>query len=332
MPAPPHAAAPAAPAPAAPSAPPAPAPAAPAAPSGTGLGSAAARALFTPRAGVRDLALWGSSSMSSTRGDESTPLPIRIHQHLVLATSPGTVHPHGVGATWSQHAVLMRGLDTPVAAPQGAPDPATGAVVVSLDSGLPPRGPIEFPARIGDVPGTLGKAEGAWLFTPEDPAAAVREGTLVSALAERVAGARQVLWMGKNNITQVDQVLEDTHRMWEATATPEEDTLVLGQWATPNDPVASATGDALAQVNAAQAERYGAHFVDLQSLFTSEEGLGCAPLAPLRLFEQGSTQDAIAQGVAPPLLVARDSIHLNGWGNLAVGWALIRRMRVLGWL
>ena len=310
--------------------------AAPAAPaplpsSTTAIGSAAARALLAA-SGTRDLALWGSSSMSSERGDESTPLPIRIHEHLALTVAPGTVHAHGVGATWSQHAVLMRGLDTPQATPQGSPDAATGAVTVTLDPDLPPHGRIRFPASLGDVPGQIDGSSGTWIFTPSDASATVTAGRLVSALAERTAGARQVLWMGKNNILDTARVLEDTQRMWDAAPDPEQDTLVLGQWATEYDPRGSATAEALAAVNAEQASRYGDHFVDVQALLTSESGLSCAPLAPLQVLEQATTHDALAQGVVPPVLIAHDLIHLNGWGNLAVGWTLIRRMRELGWL
>ena len=305
------------------------APAAPAPlPSSTAaIGSAAARALLAA-SGARDLALWGSSSMSSERGDESTPLPIRIHEHLALTVAPGTVHAHGVGATWSQHAVLMRGLDTPQATPQGSPD----AVTVTLDPDLPPHGRIRFPASLGDVPGQIDGSSGTWIFTPSDASATVTAGRLVSALAERTAGARQVLWMGKNNIHQVERVLEDTQRMWDAAADPEHDTLVLGQWATPSDPVGSATAEAVAQVSAEQQRRYGDHFLDLGELLTSESGLSCPPLAPLRLLEQATTHAALEQGIVPADLRAPDDIHLNGWGNLAVSWAIVRRLRELRWL
>ena len=71
---------------------------------------------------------------------------------------------------------------------------------------------------------------------------------------------------------------------------------------------------------------------DLQHLLTSEEGLTSAPIAHLQLMEQGSTHDALAQGVTPPLLVAEDHIHLNGWGNLLVSWAIGQRMRELRWI
>lgn len=300
---------------------------APLAPSATTVGSASARRLLTPEA-ARPLTLWGSSSMSSERGDESTPLPIRIHEHLRLAAAPAGVHPFGVGATRSPHTVLLRGLDTPRATPTGSPDPGTGAVTVTLAGGLRPAGPIRFPARLGEVAGTVDGSSGSWVFTPEDASARVVAGTLVSTLAAGLGDARQVLWTGKNNITETEQVLEDTDRLWESAP----DTLVLGQWATEDDPRGSRTGEALAVVNEEQARRYGNRFVDVQTLLTGERGLDCTPLAPLHVLEQGSSQDAVDRGVVPPVLVAQDGIHLNGWGNLAVSWAVITRMRELRWL
>lgn len=300
---------------------------APLAPSATTVGSASARRLLTPET-ARPLTLWGSSSMSSERGDESTPLPIRIHEHLRLAAAPAGVHPFGVGATRSPHTVLLRGLDTPRATPTDSPDPDTGAVTVTLAGGLRPVGPIRFPARLGEVAGTVDGSSGSWVFTPEDASARVVAGTLVSTLAAGLGDARQVLWTGKNNITETEQVLEDTDRLWRAAP----DTLVLGQWATEDDPRGSRTGEALAVVNEEQARRYGNRFVDVQTLLTGERGLDCTPLAPLHVLEQGSSQDAVDRGVVPPVLVAQDGIHLNGWGNLAVSWAVITRMRELRWL
>lgn len=306
--------------------------AAPAAPSSAGTGSSAARSAFTPDSPEQAITLWGSSSMNSEGGADGTPLPVRIHEHLALAASPAIVHPYGVGATRSQHTVLMRGLDTPLATPVGDPDPATGAVAVALDSGLAPYGPINVPGTLGAVAGTLDGTSGTWIFTPSVADTEVAEGTFVSSLREIAEGSRQVLWVGKNNIGDVDRVLDDTQRIWDAADDPDHDTIVLGQWATENDPVGSTTADALARVNAEQMERYGDHFLDVQTLLTSEDGLACSPLAGLRVFEQGSSQDALEQGVVPPMLIATDAIHLNGWGNLAVSWALVRRMRELRWL
>ena len=313
------------------------APAAPGAPSPAELpgpltGSESSRRLLSSEDPSRPITLWGSSSMSSEGGDEATPVPIRIHEHLILAASPATVHAYGVGATTSAHTLLMRGLDRPVATPSSTPETDTGTVTITLDSGLSPAGPLRIPGTLGEVPGHLDGSSGSWRFTPEDGQQKVTAGPFVSALAETAASSRQVLWMGKNNILDTTAVLADTQRMWDAAEAPETDTLVLGHWPTEFDAAGSPTGQALSTVNAEQRDRYGDHFLDLQELLTGQAGLTCAPIAPLRLLEQGSTQDALDRGVVPPLLVATDAIHLNGWGNLAVSWAIIQRMRELRWL
>src|SRR5690625_8032924 len=103
--------------------------------------------------------------------------------------------------------------------------------------------------------------------------------------------------MRKNNILDTTAVLAHTQRMWDAAEAPETDTLVLGHWPTEFDAAGSPTGQALSTVNAEQRDRYGDHFLDLQELLTGQAGLTCAPIAPLRLLEQGSTQDALDRGV-----------------------------------
>jgi hypothetical protein len=302
----------------------------PAIPSPSVTGTDASRALLRPVSEVRPLTLWGSSSMSSERGDESTPVPIRIHEHLALSATPALVHGFGVGATKSAHTLLLRGLDTPVLSLVGAPAPDTSRIAVTLDSGLVPQGPIRVPGDVDGIPGVLDGSTGSWFFTPDDASTPIPAGRFTSALTAVAEGSRQVVWMGKNNIRDVTGVLRDTQRMVDAA--PEGDTLVLGHWCTASDETGSATGEAVRAVNTEQARRYGDAFLDLQGLLTGEEGLHCSPLAPLALLEQGSTQDALGRGIVPPLLVAHDGIHLNGWGNLAVSWAIVRRMRELQWL
>ncbi|WP_245822354.1 hypothetical protein [Brachybacterium avium] len=85
--------------------------------------------------------------------------------------------------------------------------------------------------------------------------------------------------------------------------------------AHPHDPVGSATAEAVDAVNEEQQRRYGDHFLDLAGLLTTEDGLCCPPLAPLRLLEQATTQEALAQRIVPAGLRAPDDIHLNGWGT-----------------
>ena len=306
------------------------APAAPASPSSSATGTESSRRLLHPATEAPALTLWGSSSMSSEGGAEATAVPVRIHEHLALAAAPAAVHPFGVGATRSPHTLLQRGLDTPVLRLDGDPEPGTGRVAVSLEGGLRPSGPLRVPGRVDGVDGVLDGSSGDWSFIPSEATARIAEGRFTSSLAEIAEGSRQVLWMGKNNIRDVDGVLEDTARM--VGAAEDGDTLVLGHWCTEHDPLGSETGTAVAAVNTACAEAYGDRFLDVQQLLTGEEGLASTPIAPLGLLDQGTTQDALDRAVVPPLLVATDGIHLNGWGNLALSWALVRRMQELRWL
>src|SRR5699024_2134390 len=109
-------------------------------------------------------------------------------------------------------------------------------------------------------------------------------------------------------------------------------TLVLGQWRTPDDPVGSATAEAVAAVSQEQQHRYDDDCLDLADLLTSEDGLRCPPLAPMPLLAPGAAQEALAQRIVPAGLRAPDDIHRNGWGNLAVSWPIVRRMRERRWL
>lgn len=306
------------------------APAAPSSPTPASTGTEASRRLLHPESEAPALTLWGSSSMSSEGGDEATAVPVRIHEHLALAAAPAPVHPFGVGATWSRHTLLQRGLDTPTLLPRGGPEPGTSRLEVTLDSDLAPSGPIRVPGRVDRVQGILDGSTGTWYFTPTNPAEAVDGGVFASSLAEIAEGSRQVLWMGKNNIRDVEGVLEHTARMVEAAAPG--DSLVLGHWCTEHDEAGSETGAAVGAVNAELARTHGDRFLDVQHLLTAEEGLDSTPLAPLQLLEQGATHEALARAVVPPMLVASDGIHLNGWGNLVLSWAIVRRMQELRWL
>src|SRR5699024_10649477 len=147
-------------------APPAPGAPSPAQLPGPLTGSEASRRLLSSEDPSRPITLWGSPSMSSEGGDEATPVPIRIHEHLILAAAPATVHAYGVGATTSAHTLLMRGLDRPVATPSSTPETDTGTVTITLDSGLSPAGPLRIPGTLGEVPGHLDGSSGSWRFTP----------------------------------------------------------------------------------------------------------------------------------------------------------------------
>lgn len=313
---------------------PTPKPLTPSAPSATPreTGSASSRRFFAPAQAPRPLTLWGSSSMRSEGGAEATPLAVLIHEHLALANAPARVHAYGVGAIRSQHTLLMRGLLTPQVRVTAAEAGRSGPVHVQVEH-LAPAGNLTIPGTLGDLPGTLENAgDGRWRFTPQDATARAADGIFTSSLGEVTKGSRQLLWMGKNNIHDQDQVLADTQAMWDAADDPAHDTIVMGHWATVHDAIGTPTARAVAEVNAEMARRYGRHFLDVQAELTGVAGLTSAPVAALRILEQATTQEALAQGVVPPTLVASDHIHLNGWGNLVVCAAIVRRMRELRWI
>lgn len=294
-------------------------------------GTESSRSFFAPAQAPRPLALWGSSSLRSEGGGDGAPLKILIHEHLAVANAPAVIHEHAVSAIRSEHSLLMRGLlelEAVVdAADRGRPGPAT----ITFRIGFNPAGRLRIPGTLGDIPGLLANRKGSWLFTPDDESVTVADGVFRSSLGDATKDARHILWMGKNNIRDEQAVLDHTHMMWEAAA--EGDTLVMGHWATVHDAKGSRSGDAVRRVNEEMARRYGRQYVDVQAELTVPQKLAaCAAIAPLRILEQASTQEALDQEIVPPALISRDDIHLNGWGNLAVCAALVRRMRELRWL
>lgn len=281
----------------------------------------AERYFAPPRQG---LALWGSSSMRDGMPDQGTPLPVRFADRLVPLFP--TVLQRAVGGTVTGHCLLERGLrDAAVTVATDSRAPRSGGVPVSVE-GLGPCLGFRLPGVLEGVDGVLSATWEQWTFTPEDPDADLRSGTFRSTLPAQLADLHHVLWIGKNNILDVDQVLADVEELYD-----DAPSLVLGQWSTPNDPTGSDTGKAVAAVNAAQQEAYGERFLDLGGALRDPDVLQRPVVAALRIMEQGGTHDALARGTTPPLLVAADEVHLNGWGNLLVLDLMVERLRGLGW-
>lgn len=273
------------------------------------------------------IALWGSSSMANGQPEEGSPLPVRFADRLsVLFPS---VHQHAVGGTLSGHCMMQRGL-RPGAVTVTSQSTAGGAgtVTVTVD-GLHPCLGFSCPGDLNGVTGTLSSTWEEWSFTPADPAAQVSSGTFTSSLPQQVSGLRHVVWTGKNNIRAVEGVLADVDAIFQLAP---KDTLILGHWYTPNDPHGSETGKAVAAVNAEQARRYGDQFLAVGDMLRDPDVLSRPSVRPLRIMEQGNTEDDLAAGVTPRSLVARDFVHLNGWGNLLVTDLLVERIRKLGWV
>ncbi|WP_341853960.1 hypothetical protein [Brachybacterium sp. GPGPB12] len=268
--------------------------------------------------------------MSSEGGDEATAVPVRIHEHLALAAAPAPVHPFGVGATWSRHTLLQRGLDTPTLIGRGDPEPGTSRLEVTLDSDLAPSGPIRVPGRVDDVDGILDGARGPGTSPRRTP----RTRSPAACSSPRSPRSRR----DRGRCCGWGRTTSATSR--ECSSTPPG-------WPRPPRPVtrsSSATGARSTTRPARRRARRSPRSTPdsrkliaitswtCKHLLTGEEGLASSPLAPLQPLEQGTTHDALARAVVPPPLIASDGIHLNGWGNLVLSWAIVRRMQELRWL
>ncbi|GAB2542626.1 hypothetical protein [Brachybacterium huguangmaarense] len=291
-------------------------------------GSSAGRSAFAVPAATSSFALWGSSSMAGGLGDQGSPVPTYVHDLLVLAASPLPVHRHALGGTTSGYARIARGAASPVVMPTGS---SGGPVPVQVRTPCPPTRGIAIPGTVGTVHGTL-RADGtAWTFEA-DGQAAVPTGAFLSDWAGETHDSRHIVWTGKNNVTEVDRVLDDVEATRASARDPESDVLVLGMWAAAADVRGSATRTAIAEIVDHQRYAYGARFLDVQELLTGEAGLRSEAVAPLGLLEREDVRRDIAAGIVPSALVGADGKHLNGWGNLVVGTALLERARELAWL
>lgn len=286
--------------------------------------------LFEPVKDTISVALWGSSSMEGGLGAEHTPRPVYVHDEVRCAFDPVPVHNIAYGAQWSRHTTILRGLDTPLVT---IPDGYTGGKVrVSVDAPIPALWSFRCHGTLSSgATGTLlGSPENEWYF--ESDAGPVTTGTFMSSWHAKCAQSRHVLWTGKNNIWDLETVKSDVDRLVEAARNPERDTIILGQWVTMHDLNAPDKLANMAALNEYHAEKYGDRFIDVQKILTSEEGLTSDPVRSLGLLDQADTRAELDQGIVPTPIRASDGVHLSGWGNLLVSWALIEKMKELAWM
>lgn len=292
-----------------------------------------AEALAIP-ASTASIALWGSSSMEGGLGAEYTPRPVYIHDELTLTVNPLPVYNVAYGAQWSNHTTLLRGIDTPVVRlPAGY---SGGKVPVQVQTDAAALWTFTCAGQIEGGPhGTLtGSAEHQWFFEADvqDTGNWAATGRFISDWKDRTEDSRHVIWTGKNNIADLARVNADVDALVRAARDPEADVIVLGQWVTRNDLAHPKKIANVHQANRIQGERYGRRFIDVQGILTSEKGLSADPIWDLGLMSAPETQKEREQGIVPTPLRGTDGIHLSGWGNLLVAWALIDRMKELRWL
>ena len=149
----------------------------------------------------------------------------------------------------------------------------------------------------------------------------------VTDLETRHRGSTHLLWMGKNNIGDIDRVLADTRAAYDVEP---QSTLVLGHWKNFLDTPGTAAYSQVDTVNRAYAREYGAQYLDINAVLTDPQRW---QHLELRRYSIGSTapdRQRASWGMAP-LELKGDSYHLNRFGYLIVATAIAEKLRALGW-
>lgn len=270
--------------------------------------------------------------MEGGLGAEYTPKPVFVHEELTLAMNPVQVRNLAYGAQSSTHTLILRGLATPVVElPTGYSGAKQQVRVRTSAKGLPT---FRCPGTVGAMHGTLtGDDRGRWWFEADrDAQISAESAEFISDWKAATADARHVVWTGKNNLHELEQVIDDVDQLVSAAKDPKGGVIVLGQWVTRNDLQKPGIIANVAEINRVQASMYGERFIDVQQLLTSDTGLRADPIWELDLLRAPDTLREREQGIVPTPLRGTDGIHLSGWGNLLVSWALIQRMKEMRWL
>lgn len=133
-----------------------------------------------------------------------------------------------------------------------------------------------------------------------------------------------VLWPGRNNVAEPDQVIGDTAAMIQHLRPAVPRFLVLSEHNNANEPVGTTNYNHVIAINNGQRLRYGRRFIDTRAHLI-EFGLVEAGLAP-------TSQDNAdkANGIVPTSLRS-DATHLNAAGSTIVANLIKRRLLELGW-
>ncbi|MCC2032448.1 hypothetical protein [Microbacterium allomyrinae] len=187
------------------------------------------------------------------------------------------------------------------------------------------------PSRLAGVEGTFVwvEGDGRYRFTRATAGAAVpvpyRE-PLITAARDTYAGYNQVIQLGRNNVADLDRVLEDTHSMVQWQTGGRRKFLVVGVMNATNEIAGSGTHTAVVALNAALKREYGFRFVDVRRKLI-DDGLAMAGITPT-----GPDLTDIGNDTIPTSLrAAGDVLHLNDAAKDVQARIVYDRMTQIGW-
>ncbi|WP_144790698.1 hypothetical protein [Kocuria palustris] len=306
----------------------------------TALSAGALGAAAPASAAGRPIVLWGSSSAASHASAITDGFRV-VHLDTELAKLLGTnARSEATPAAQSPEILLARSERAAVRLDfryMGAAGmlPASGSLVLpTLDRRAPNTGRT-YPGTIDGaafdlryVGGTNRKVQ----ISRANAGASVHVGgsersRWVTDLEARHRGSTHLLWMGKNNIADVDRVLADTRAAFDVEP---GSTLVLGHWKNFLDTPGTAAYGQVDTVNRAYARDYGAQYLDINAVITDPRRWQHPELRRYNIGSTAADRQRASWGMAP-LELKGDNFHLNRFGYLIVATAIAEKLRALGW-
>jgi hypothetical protein len=294
-------------------------------------------AVAEPSAGRRPFVLWGSSSAASAlHRDRPRGFPaVRIDDLLSqLLEVPGTSRAVSGDRSWQT--LAMRSSAHPYLPRLGSGYgvgriPAHGSLVVPTVDGRVPSVHLAIPGTVSGLPCTIqavGRDEGDVVLRRAVPGAELEvapasEARWRTALEEEHRGHVHLLWTGKNNIEDPDQVLSDTRAAW---GVEPGTSVVMGHWHTAADRPGTAGWEEVRAVNAALRAEYGDRFYDTMADLRDPGLWSLAALRAHRIGASPADRRWLGLGLPPRSVVAADRRHLNALGNTIVAHGLHRHL------
>lgn len=222
--------------------------------------------------------------------------------------------------------------------PVGGAIPASGPVAVDIKRASDGQPTARFirvspkqinPVSFAGVQGTLAwdSASSRYLFTrltAGNVVSVTRPMPLYAASATTQRSKLHLIWIGRNNQLETDQIVGDIASMIQHMDAVKKRYLILSVLTATDEPSGSANHTAIKELNLRLARQYGRRFVDVRR-YLIDYGLADARISP-------TTEDAasIAADTLPPSL-APDKLHLNDAGYTIVANLVAQRLDELGW-
>lgn len=248
----------------------------------------------------------------------------------VLAADDISFVNEGRGGETSHHTAARIGSLPISIRVEGGVLPAAGTERL-LPTGLDPAAEAlkPFAGRVAGVEAVVhGTDEGVFLtrVAPGEPVAPGGE-PFIPHLGTTLHSEDSLLWMGKNDLNRgagaaevIDRIDATANWLREAGAR----VVVIGQFI--NNGADPRMRESVLAVNAANSERYGDHYVDVQDFLTSPELTAVTGLEP-------TPEDLVERRAgAKPASLSTDPGHLTAAGSLAVARRLRAALLRLGWL